>query len=439
MKLSLPAMPSGTNAGPAVGVDEAATGLTALFAGGEDGTVRPMEEALAFASLLLQAGTGSPGKPLPVAGETGGKVLPPLAGSEDGLALAVAGTTPDPSALLEGGPMPAGAPAVEGDLAPASELSPATDARPLHGESADRDALAALVSLLQPGSQPPSTESVAQTTAWPGQRSAASPPIPRPLGMSGTALGASYGGAGDAIADAQLAKSTDMAVSDGAEAKPPQRPTADALALLRSAGPGVEQTAGNGAETARPIGDIRGLSAALLGAQPAPQAPAGPGSAAADRALVTVRAPLGGEQWAESFAERVGWVVNKRLGNAEVRLNPAHLGPVEVSIRVDEEQARVTFSAAHAATREAIEQAVPRLREMLAQQGLELRQTDVGDFASGNHRDPRPGDTADGAGGHGDNAAGRDAGLAAPDAAEDAGDAGRGDGIAVQGLIDTFV
>ena len=131
--------------------------------------------------------------------------------------------------------------------------------------------------------------------------------------------------------------------------------------------------------------------------------------------------------------------MNKRLGNAEVRLNPAHLGPVEVSIRVDEEQARVTFSAAHAATREAIEQAVPRLREMLAQQGLELRQTDVGDFASGNHRDPRPGDTADGAGGHGDNAAGRDAGLAAPDAAEDAGDAGRGDGIAVQGLIDTFV
>ena len=51
------------------------------------------------------------------------------------------------------------------------------------------------------------------------------------------------------------------------------------------------------------------------------------------------------------------------------------------------------FNAAHAATRSAIEDALPRLREMLAAQGLQLAQADVGDRAP---RDPQGGRGGDG-------------------------------------------
>jgi flagellar hook-length control protein FliK len=426
MKLSLPAMPPGPASGPAIGGDEAATGLGAMLAGGEDGMVRPMEEALAFASLLLQAGPQPTGNGLPIAGEAAGKVLPPMDGAPDGAASA------DSGAIAAVTVQPGGTALIEGAAPPGGGLADAAGGSAQPGTPADGDALAALVSLLQAGSQSRGAESAAPVAASPGQRADGGAPIRRPIGAAVTGPEAAHGGARNAIADGQQAQAADLALPGAGEAKPPQRPTADAMALLRSTV--IEPGAAGATDAARPTGDVRGLSAALLGAQPAAVEPA---SVTADRALVTVRAPLGGEQWADSFAERVGWVVHKRLGSAEVRLNPAHLGPVEVSIKVDEEQARVVFSASHAATREAIEQAVPRLREMLAQQGLDLRQTDVGDFASGNHGDPRPGDTA--AGGDRDAGAGSGRGDESAAAESAAGDPGPGERRAVKGLIDTFV
>ena len=94
-----------------------------------------------------------------------------------------------------------------------------------------------------------------------------------------------------------------------------------------------------------------------------------------------IDAAVGDQDWGRQFSERVGWVIHAKLPNAQLRLNPEHLGPIEMSIEVDELQARVQFAAANGMTREAIEQQLPRLREMLEQQGLNLQQADVGDMA----------------------------------------------------------
>ena len=64
---------------------------------------------------------------------------------------------------------------------------------------------------------------------------------------------------------------------------------------------------------------------------------------------------------------------------AEIRLTPADLGPLRVRIAVEDGAANVTFQAQHAVTRDAIEAAMPRLREMLAESGLSLGQTSVRD------------------------------------------------------------
>jgi flagellar hook-length control protein FliK len=70
---------------------------------------------------------------------------------------------------------------------------------------------------------------------------------------------------------------------------------------------------------------------------------------------------------------------------AELRMTPANLGPVEVRLQVQNEQASVTFLAPHSATREALEQALPKLREQFSEAGLELGQAEVGAQAQEQH------------------------------------------------------
>ena len=71
-------------------------------------------------------------------------------------------------------------------------------------------------------------------------------------------------------------------------------------------------------------------------------------------------------------------MAGNQLQQAEIRLTPAELGPVRVQIAVEDGAANVTFQAQHAVTRDAIEAAMPRLREMLAESGLSLGQASVG-------------------------------------------------------------
>ena len=87
--------------------------------------------------------------------------------------------------------------------------------------------------------------------------------------------------------------------------------------------------------------------------------------------------------WGNQLGERVVMMAGNQLKTAEIRLTPAELGPLRVRVSVDDGAANVTFHAQHAVTREAIEQALPRLRELLAENGLSLGQADVSDHGVG--------------------------------------------------------
>lgn len=89
--------------------------------------------------------------------------------------------------------------------------------------------------------------------------------------------------------------------------------------------------------------------------------------------------PIQDSAWSDSLGERVVFMSGNRIQNAEIRLTPAELGPIRVNVSLDDGAAHVTFSAQHATTREAIEAAMPRLREMLAEQGLSLGNANVAD------------------------------------------------------------
>jgi flagellar hook-length control protein FliK len=90
-----------------------------------------------------------------------------------------------------------------------------------------------------------------------------------------------------------------------------------------------------------------------------------------------VNVAVGNAQWADEIGSRMTMMVEQGKHTASLRLSPEHLGPLEVRITVNGDQASVQFGAAHVDTRNAIENALPRLREMFASQGLSLADANV--------------------------------------------------------------
>ena len=64
---------------------------------------------------------------------------------------------------------------------------------------------------------------------------------------------------------------------------------------------------------------------------------------------------------------------------AEIQLQPPDLGPVRIELTLNGESTRVAFSAAQPETRQAIEQSLPILKDLLAERGLTLGDTSVSD------------------------------------------------------------
>lgn len=102
-----------------------------------------------------------------------------------------------------------------------------------------------------------------------------------------------------------------------------------------------------------------------------------------------IAAPLNSSQWSEELGQRVRWLVGQNINAAQIRLNPAALGPVELRINVAGDQVSVAFNSQFGAVREAIESALPKLREMLESQGLNLAEADInqGDTAEKQGKD----------------------------------------------------
>jgi len=92
---------------------------------------------------------------------------------------------------------------------------------------------------------------------------------------------------------------------------------------------------------------------------------------------VQLNAQVQSKQWAPQFSQKITWMVKQNVQQANIRLNPANLGPIEIKISTQNDQTSVSFSAHHALTRDAIEQALPRLKEMMAESGLNLAESEV--------------------------------------------------------------
>ena len=70
-------------------------------------------------------------------------------------------------------------------------------------------------------------------------------------------------------------------------------------------------------------------------------------------------------------------LVGQNIQTAEIRLDPPELGALDIKIKVTNDVATVSITSAHTQVREALETAVPKLREMFEESGLSLGDVNV--------------------------------------------------------------
>ncbi|MCG7984996.1 MAG: flagellar hook-length control protein FliK [Candidatus Thiodiazotropha lotti] len=99
--------------------------------------------------------------------------------------------------------------------------------------------------------------------------------------------------------------------------------------------------------------------------------------------VLPLNTPVGQPGWDQAVGERIQWMVNQNIQQAEIKLTPPNLGPLEIKISLQNDQTNVTFIAAQAPTREALESSIPRLREMFGEINLNLANVDVGHQQAG--------------------------------------------------------
>lgn len=96
----------------------------------------------------------------------------------------------------------------------------------------------------------------------------------------------------------------------------------------------------------------------------------------------TVTTPLQHPEWGRNFSQQVSsfsQTMKNGLKTIELRLDPPELGPIRIAIGLSDNVAQASFLSPHAAVRQAVEQALPQLQEQLAQAGISLGQTSVGE------------------------------------------------------------
>lgn len=279
--------------------------------------------AAMIAPAVVRQAPAASGKRLPVAGDK----------SADATTPAVAASTVAPPQLFA---------AIV--VAPAAAASTAANAAPAPKPTAPTSGLALTAALQAPTSalQPGTPALVGQPNASPVANSTAA---------------------------ATIAATTDPAASADT--------ATDTLRLLANA---AGSPSGNDAKDASsppgPNGFMAHL-AQLTGAQTAP-APLQP-----PPAQLTMQASPGQPQFAPETAQHVVWMASQGVQRAEIQLNPRKLGPIQVEITTHHDHVDVNFAVQHPQTVHALQQTLPQLHDMLAQQGLNLGQASVGQQAPG--------------------------------------------------------
>jgi len=90
--------------------------------------------------------------------------------------------------------------------------------------------------------------------------------------------------------------------------------------------------------------------------------------------------------WNNALGERAIMIAAQNTRVAEIKLDPPELGSLNIRVNINQDQVSLNFTSPHAHVRDAVEQSLPRLREMFAEQGLALQDSSVSDQSAEQQR-----------------------------------------------------
>ena len=137
----------------------------------------------------------------------------------------------------------------------------------------------------------------------------------------------------------------------------------------------VSRKSGENSAPELPVNDFHALMERAVA--PTPSAASSATGSTASPSL-RIDTPLGQAGWHDEVGQKLTWMVGNSRQQADLVLNPPQLGRVEVSLTMNGDQASAIFTSSNPAVREALENSLHRLREVLADAGVSLGQTHVG-------------------------------------------------------------
>ncbi|MDR7343786.1 flagellar hook-length control protein FliK [Pantoea alhagi] len=91
---------------------------------------------------------------------------------------------------------------------------------------------------------------------------------------------------------------------------------------------------------------------------------------------------VGSPAWQQALSQKLSAFTRNGVHHAELRLHPEHLGPLQIKLRLEQDQVQLHFVTEQPPVRAALEAAMPHLRTSLAEAGIQMDQGSVGRDAS---------------------------------------------------------
>ncbi len=136
--------------------------------------------------------------------------------------------------------------------------------------------------------------------------------------------------------------------------------------------------AGGSSTASAPNATATAAAAALTAAAQLPAAShIGSQQGTIDSSNMALASQVGTSAWTDELGTKLTWMTQQGIESASLQLSPEHLGPLQVNISVHDGQASVWFGADQADTRAALQQSLPQLRQLFANQGLTLADAGV--------------------------------------------------------------
>jgi flagellar hook-length control protein FliK len=83
------------------------------------------------------------------------------------------------------------------------------------------------------------------------------------------------------------------------------------------------------------------------------------------------------QELANHMQQQVGLMLSKNMKSIDIRLDPPELGAMQIKLTMNNDQAAVSFVVSNQQAKDALDVSLPRLRELLEQQGMDLAESDV--------------------------------------------------------------